>query len=75
MTLGRHEDAARLVGAAEALRRDERPDSFETPVLEQHAPGLEAALGGHHLDELEAEGFALGRATLVSEVVSASTEE
>ena len=74
-TLGRHEDAARLVGAAEALRRDERPDSFETPVLEQYASDLEAALGGRHLVELKAEGFALGRGTLVPEVVSASTEE
>lgn len=75
VTLGRHEDAARLVGAAEALRRDERPDSFEMPVLEQHASVLEAELGDGHLAELKAEGFALGRGTLVPEVVSATTEE
>ena len=57
---GRHEDAARLVGAADALRGDERPDEFETPVLERPHPSSRPRSGGR-LAELKAEGSLLGR--------------
>ena len=75
MASGRHHDAARLIGAAEVLRRGEQLDSFETSVLDRYAPELEAALGAELRAVLEAEGATLGRASLVAEVVSASTEE
>jgi len=72
---GRHHDAARLIGAAEVLRRGEQLDSFETSVLDRYAPELEAVLGAELRAVLEAEGATLGRASLVAEVVSADTEE
>ena len=72
---GRHHDAARLIGAAEVLRRGEQLDSFETSVLDRYAPELEAVLGAELRAMLEAEGATLGRASLVAEVVSAGTEE
>ena len=72
---GHHEDAARLVGAAQALRGDELPDAFESAVLDLYASDLEATLGGSHLAELAAEGAALGRGPSFAEVVAAGTEE
>lgn len=72
---GQYADAARLIGAAAALRRGDEPDSFETSILDRFVHDLEAALGEHVLVELEAEGAALGRASLFSEVVPASTKE
>ena len=72
---GQSNDAARLIGAAEALRRGQELDSFETSVLDRYAPELEAALGAELRAELEAEGATLGRASLVAEVVSTGTEE
>ncbi len=50
------ENAARLVGAAEALRDAQAPDMFEVPVLERYLPELERALGERTLSELKAEG-------------------
>ena len=67
---GQSNDAARLIGAAEALRRGPELDSFETSVLNRYAPELEAALGAELRAELEARGRTLGRASLVAEVVS-----
>jgi hypothetical protein len=70
-----HRDAARLIGAAAALRRDDELDAFETSVLDRYTSDLDTALGGELRAELEAEGAALGRGSLVAEVVSAGTEE
>lgn len=72
---GRHVEAARFIGAAEALRGVEQSDSFETAVLDLHASALEAALGVQRLADLRAEGAALAREPLFPEVVSAGSEE
>jgi predicted ATPase/class 3 adenylate cyclase len=53
------EDAARLFGAAEALRGETPLTTSEQAVLEQFQPGLEAALGTARLAELKAEGAVL----------------
>ncbi|HET8968802.1 MAG TPA: tetratricopeptide repeat protein, partial [Gaiellaceae bacterium] len=70
---GRHEDAARLVGAASSLRGDEKPDAFETAVLDRYVPELTSALGPTR-SALESEGARLGTAQL-AEVVSLRAEE
>jgi tetratricopeptide (TPR) repeat protein len=72
---GSSEDAARLLGAAEALRRDQQLDSFEIPVLDRYTSDLDARFTDRDLAELKAEGGRLGRGVLLREVVSASTEE
>jgi predicted ATPase/class 3 adenylate cyclase len=72
---GRYRDAARLVGAAAALRRDEETDSFERSVLSRSIPDLQVALGDALVAELAAEGASLGRAALLPEVVALGTEE
>jgi len=72
---GSSEEAARLVGAAEALRKDQQLDSFEIPVLDRHASSLEAHFTDRELAELKAEGARLGRGVIEREVVSAGTEE
>lgn len=72
---GSYEDAARLIGAAAALRRDQPLDSFELPVLDRYTSELEAVLNEHNLAELKAEGARLGHDVLVPEVVSAGTDE
>ncbi len=41
---GSFEDAARLFGAAEALRGDSPVNRFERPVIDRFEPDLEAAL-------------------------------
>lgn len=73
VAVSRFEDAARLLGAAAALRREEKPDVFETAVLDRYLPELDAALGTAR-GELESEGARLGAAQL-AEVVSTGTEE
>lgn len=70
---GSAENAARLLGAADALREDEPPDTFELPVLERYVPVLEARLGGPAFGDLKAEGKELGAETVAREVVSADT--
>ncbi len=70
---GRHEDAARLLGAASSLRSDETPDAFETAVLHRYLPELDSALGTTR-STLESEGARLGTAQL-AEVVSLRAEE
>ncbi len=52
---GDAELAARLTGAAEALRGDESPDEFEAPLLERYLHGLEASLGTDSLAALTAQ--------------------
>jgi predicted ATPase/class 3 adenylate cyclase len=71
---GSPEEAARLVGAADALRGEE-PDAFETAVLDRYASNLESLVGVHELARLRAEGASLGRDAFVREVVAAGTDE
>jgi len=70
---GSFEEAARLLGAADALRGDSPPDSFELPVLERILPELEAALGANRSSELRVEGARLGPDH--AQVVPAGIEE
>jgi len=56
---GASEDAARLFGAAEALRREAPLAASEQAVLEHVQPALEAVLGTARMAELKAEGAAL----------------
>ena len=67
--------AARLLGAADALRGDAPLDLYELPVLERFQPELEAALGDRELARLRAEGARLGSGISVREVVSVGSEE
>jgi len=60
VTRASFEEAARLLGAAEALRGDSPLAFFELPVLERFQPELEAALGIDRFTELKAEGAHLG---------------
>jgi len=70
---GRHEDSARLLGAAASLRGDDQPDAFEAAILDRYLPELDSALGASR-GTLEAEGATFGAAQL-AEVVSTTTEE
>jgi predicted ATPase len=72
---GAYGDAARLLGAADALRKSEPLDSFERLVLDPFGPEIETRFGKRELVELKAEGAHLGRRALSREVVSAGTEE
>jgi hypothetical protein len=56
VTRGDHDDAARLLGAAETLRAGAAPDEFEAPLLERVLPELEQALEPDSLADLIAEG-------------------
>lgn len=69
------EQAARLLGAADALRGGAPPDLYEVPVLERFQPDLEAALGEERLSSLRAEGARLGAGISIREVVSVGSEE
>ena len=71
---GDGELAARLSGAAEALRGDEPPDEFEAPLLEQYLAGLAVSLGAQSLAALTAEGRSLETFALEPVVVSAEVE-
>jgi hypothetical protein len=53
---GNARDAARLLGAAEALRGGAPPDEFESPLLERCLPELEGKLGRSGFEELAADG-------------------
>jgi predicted ATPase len=67
------EDAARLFGAAEALRGDAPADFRELPVLERFEPELAGALGAEGLAARKREGAELGLELAVREVVSTGT--
>jgi predicted ATPase/class 3 adenylate cyclase len=69
------DEAARLLGAADALRGDAPPDLYEKPVLERFQPELEAALGEERFARLRAEGARLGTETSIREVVSVGRQE
>ena len=67
--------AARLLGAATALRGDAPLELSERLVLERFQPELAAALGDVELSALESEGASMGRQRLLLEVVSTGIEE
>jgi predicted ATPase/class 3 adenylate cyclase len=71
---GAHEESARLVGAANAVRGGARLDRHERSVLDRLVPELEGALG-ERVAGLEAEGARIGVDELVREVVSPGIEE
>jgi hypothetical protein len=72
---GAREDAARLVGAAEALRVVDPVDDFERPLLDRYVPELEAELGARRLNELRVEGTSLGPEEVASGLVTITTTE
>jgi predicted ATPase len=71
---GSFEEAARLLGAAEALRGDDPPDLFELRTLERFLGDLESRLGTA-FDDLKIEGRGLDLDALTRKVVSAGIEE
>jgi predicted ATPase/class 3 adenylate cyclase len=71
---GSLDDAARLLGAAEALRGDDEPDVFEHPILDRCRKELEAGLDAGRVAELMAEGAHRGVGA-AAEVVSTATQE
>lgn len=72
---GSFEDAARLFGAAEALRGESPSNRFELPILERFEPEVEAALGEDGFVELKAEGARVGPDIVLRDVVSAGIQE
>ncbi len=73
---GSHEEAARLVGAAEGMRGDTLVSHFAETALERLLPHLETTLGTGRVAGLIAEGRRLGRVgVLAPEVVSTGTRE
>ena len=72
---GSLEDAARLLGGAEALRGDLPLDSFELPILDRWTPVLDVDLGVQRLNVLKADGARTQGRTGVREIVSSIIEE
>jgi len=72
---GAFEEAARLFGAAEALRGDSPLNRFERPVLERFEPQLEAALSETERTQLRAEGVRLGAEVVPRAVVLSGMQE
>jgi tetratricopeptide (TPR) repeat protein len=72
---GSFEEAARLFGAAEALRGDSRLNPFAAEALARFHPEVEVALGEDAMTGLKAEGAGLGRGTLLAEVVPLGSRE
>jgi predicted ATPase/DNA-binding SARP family transcriptional activator len=72
---GSLEEAARMLGAADAFRADQPLDTFELPVVERCAPELESAFDERRLSELKREGRRLHAAPSPRAVVSSFTEE
>jgi predicted ATPase/class 3 adenylate cyclase len=68
----RHEDAARLFGAARRLRGDAPPNRFERPVLDRFLPELVARLGEDKVAELGREGARTGIDALTAPVEQAT---
>ncbi len=71
---GHAEQAARLVGTAEALRESEPPDEFEAPVLARVLPILEGRLSRESLMRLTADGRSASLETLERPVVRNKAE-
>jgi predicted ATPase/class 3 adenylate cyclase len=72
---GDPEEAARLLGASDALRGDSPPDSFEIAVLDRLAPRLDAVLGSARHSELRHEGARAGYRDQVAAVAMSGAEE
>jgi predicted ATPase len=72
---GAFEEAARLFGAAEALRGDSPVNRFERPVVDRFEPQLEAALSESERAELRAEGARLGADVVPRDVVLSGMQE
>jgi predicted ATPase/class 3 adenylate cyclase len=72
---GDYESAARLLGAAGALRGPDPVDAFETAVLDLYAAELEHELGPPRVADLAVEGVDLERTLTAAEVVSGQSEE
>ena len=72
---GALEDAARLLGAADALRGSSPLDLYELPVLERYESELEAALGADGVTRLRRQGARMDPSFLGREVVTADSEE
>ena len=72
---GSFEDAARLFGAAEALRGDSPVNRFERPVIDRFEHDFEAALPEGERMKLRAEGARLGTEVVPRDVVLAGTWE
>jgi len=69
------EEAARLLGTADALRGGLPLDMFELPILERTMPRLEAAIGEQRLSDLRAEGARPENSPRAREIVSSGVEE
>jgi predicted ATPase/class 3 adenylate cyclase len=74
-TDGSPEEAARSLGAANALRGDDPPDDFERPLLDRWVPELVAALGEQRVVELGLEGGRVGTGAAPLDVVTTSAIE
>ena len=72
---GQPEQAARLVGAAEALRGNTGLEHHERAVLDALLPELEHELGEAAYGRLRVEGADLGCDALVGDIVTADTRE
>jgi predicted ATPase/DNA-binding SARP family transcriptional activator len=72
---GSPEEAARLVGAADALRGDAPLDPHQRAVLDRLQPQLIERLDADRFSELRAEGARTGHAELLREVVLTGTAE
>jgi ATP/maltotriose-dependent transcriptional regulator MalT len=72
---GSLEEAARMLGAADAFRGDQPADAFELPVLERYASELESAFDEQTLSQLREEGGRLRSVSFPREVVASVTKE
>ena len=72
---GSLEQAARLLGAADAIRGEAPMDRYELAAIERYDAELEAALGPERLAQLRLEGAGIGPVDLDREVVTADSEE
>lgn len=68
------EDAARLLGAAEAARAPDSPDAFEQPLLDRLEADLHKTFSERELASLRAEGARLGP-SVGQHLVATATEE
>jgi predicted ATPase/class 3 adenylate cyclase len=72
---GSLEDAARLLGAAQALRGGDEPDLFERPILERCEKELAVGLDPDRLSELLDHGKRRDADAVARDVVSAMKQE
>jgi tetratricopeptide (TPR) repeat protein len=72
---GSLEEAARILGAAQALRGNDEPDIFEKPILDLCREKLEAGLGPDRLARLLDDGEHGDADAVAREVVATTTQE